>query len=512
MTPNARIFLNIVATYGRSLYALAIGLFCGRWTLMALGSVDYGLYGVVAGLTAFVTYLNGILGGAIGRFYAVSVGRQQSHFEEGLENCRKWFTAAVVLNTMIPLALVLIGYPVGLRIIQNFLVIPPDRIMACVWVWRLVCMSSLLGMMTVPMSAMYYAKQYIAELTVYSFATTTINAVVVYYFVSHPGDWLSRYACCQCFLSILPQLAIAIRACWLFPECRVRVAYLKCWPCVRELFSYSIWNAWGTLGVMLREQGSAILLNRFFGPKVNAGFGIGASVSAQANSLSGCLTSAFSPAIYNAWGAGDRTRARTFAYQTCRIGTLLVLLFAIPIILEADEILSLWLVHPPQYAVGFCISVLVVAIIDKLAIGHVIVVNANGKVAKYQAVLGTSLVFTLPLAWLLVRVGFGTYSVAVALIATMVICVLGRVWFARSLVGMSSRYWACRILGPLVFVSVCAIAFGCLSLMLMTPSLGRVCMTTVLVELIFLPLSWAVVLSRDERTYVCEKVRRVFSK
>ncbi len=43
MSPNRRIFLNIVATYGRSLYALVIGLFCGRWTLMALGDVDYGL-------------------------------------------------------------------------------------------------------------------------------------------------------------------------------------------------------------------------------------------------------------------------------------------------------------------------------------------------------------------------------------------------------------------------------------------------------------------------------------
>ena len=35
MTPNRRIFLNIVATYGRSLYALVIGLFCGWRTLMA---------------------------------------------------------------------------------------------------------------------------------------------------------------------------------------------------------------------------------------------------------------------------------------------------------------------------------------------------------------------------------------------------------------------------------------------------------------------------------------------
>ena len=67
MSPNRRIALNIIATYGRSLYALIIGLFCGRWTLMALGEVDYGLIGVVGGLTAFIAFLNGIMASGVGQ-------------------------------------------------------------------------------------------------------------------------------------------------------------------------------------------------------------------------------------------------------------------------------------------------------------------------------------------------------------------------------------------------------------------------------------------------------------
>ncbi|MCQ2317263.1 MAG: hypothetical protein MJZ85_11400 [Bacteroidales bacterium] len=43
MTANRRIFWNVVATYGRSLYALACGLFTARWVLMTLGEVDFGL-------------------------------------------------------------------------------------------------------------------------------------------------------------------------------------------------------------------------------------------------------------------------------------------------------------------------------------------------------------------------------------------------------------------------------------------------------------------------------------
>ena len=51
MFPNRRIFLNIAATYGRSLYALVCGLFISRWVMAALGKTDFGLYGVVGGMT-----------------------------------------------------------------------------------------------------------------------------------------------------------------------------------------------------------------------------------------------------------------------------------------------------------------------------------------------------------------------------------------------------------------------------------------------------------------------------
>ena len=98
MTANKRIFLNIVATYGRSLYALICGLFTARWTLQALGEVDYGLMGVVGGLTAFIAFFNGLLAGAIGRFYAVSVGQSQAKGQEteGLAACRQWFIASAM--------------------------------------------------------------------------------------------------------------------------------------------------------------------------------------------------------------------------------------------------------------------------------------------------------------------------------------------------------------------------------------------------------------------------------
>ena len=182
MTENKRIVLNVVATYGRSLYALVIGLFCGRWALMALGEVDYGLLGVVGGLTAFIAFFNGIMSGAVGRFYALSVGAARKD-ADGLEECRRWFSTAVSVHTVLPLVLMSVGYPVGVFAIEHWLTIPADRVSDCVWVFRFVCLTCLLEMSSVPFEAMYRAKQLIAELTVYSVITCTLNVVCPIYMI-----------------------------------------------------------------------------------------------------------------------------------------------------------------------------------------------------------------------------------------------------------------------------------------------------------------------------------------
>lgn len=55
MTPSWRIALSVAVTYGRSLVALVCGLVTGRWALVTLGAVDYGILGLLCGLVTFVT-------------------------------------------------------------------------------------------------------------------------------------------------------------------------------------------------------------------------------------------------------------------------------------------------------------------------------------------------------------------------------------------------------------------------------------------------------------------------
>ena len=512
MSPNRRILLNIVATYGRSLYALVIGLFCGRWALLALGETDYGLVGVIGGLASFIAFVNGQLAGATSRFYAVSVGEAKKNCDTnlGLENCRKWFSLAVTIHTFVSVVLILIGYPIGVWAIKNFLVIPSAKITDCIWVFRFVCLSCFIGMITVPYNAMYQAKQYIAELTIYSFVTTTLNFFFLYYIVTHNGSWLVAVGCWGCILGVVPNLIIAIRAIYLFRECRFNIKYSWDFERFKQLNAYVGWNVIGGLAWLFKGQGINILVNKFFGPSINASFQIANTVNGHATSLTNAMQGAFTPAITTLYGAGENEKFRRMAFQACKFGLISTLVFMLPLFLELPLVLRLWLKNPPQYVTGLCALTMVVLIVHQSAFGHIIAISASGKVALYQIISGSLLLLTLPIAWGCLYCGCAVYSVMVVAILTMALCVGGRLILARKIVGMSIRYWVFKIISPVLALAIVCCTTGWITKFFLTENIIQVIMVTLVCEVTFIPCVWFLCLDTDERYYILNRFQLLF--
>lgn len=508
MTPTRRIFLNIITTYGRSLYALVIGLFCGRWTLMALGEVDYGLLGVVGGMAAFVAFFNGIMASGVGRFYAICVGKYQGDSRLGLEKCREWFSTAVAIHTILPIVLVLIGYPIGAFVVRHCLSIPPERLFACLWVWRFSCISCFISMASVPYHAMYEAQQDIAELTIYSFVTTTLNVFFMYFAVTHPGEWLVGISFWICLLTSLPALIISFRAFRKYPECRFRLASVNCMDRVKRMLAYSGWFVIGNAAQLLRDQGMGILVNLYYGPRVNAAQGVGGTLSNHCSTLSASLTGAFWPVITTAYGAGDMDRVREYVYRVSRLATIFVMIFALPLILEIDEVLVLWLKNPPCWAAGLCICSLIGLILDKTSFGYAIAAHACEKIAKYQMAVGGINLLAIPLALLGIYADYNVYWIGavVAFMCLLVACM--RVLIARRMFAVSGRYWLFHIVLPLLVVSAAAGGVGLVPRLLLSAGFVRVLITLTTMEFVLLPSIWFVVFSPDERAFVVERIQR----
>jgi len=509
MTENRRIALNTLATYGRSLFTLVCSLFTSRWILMALGHSDYGLFGVVGGLMAFIAFFNSVLGSAIGRFYAFSVGAQRiDKSSDALEECRKWFNTALSIHTIVPIVLVVVGYPIGVWAIRNWLTIPVERIEDCVWVFRFSCVSCFVGMVNVPFMAMFTAKQNIVERTIYQTVSVALNFAFVGYMVCHPGDWFLKYALFGCVISIAPQLMLCFRACQLYPECRFDRRHLFLGSYFKKLGGFAGWQMLGLLCGLLRGQGITILVNKFFGPRVNASMSVAHKVDAQSSTLASSMIGAFAPAITNACGAQDYDRMRSLAYRSGKIGVLLSLLFVLPLSLEIREVVRLWLKTPPPYTAGLCLCMMFQHLAYVLTTGHMTAITASGRIREYYIGVCSVNILTVPIAATFLWFGKSPYYVGYTLVTMMAINSLLRVVFARKLVGMSAIHWLHWSVLPLAVCMTLSAGVGLIPRLFLDPGICRILVTGFLTEAMLIPIAWFVVLDANERNYVKQWIQR----
>lgn len=515
MTPKKRIFLNVVVTYGRSLYSLVLGLFTARWALMALGKTDYGLIGLIGGMTGLVSFLNAILAAAVGRFYAVKVGeaKRAENPKKGVKECQKWFNTAVSIHFVLPAVLVAVGYPIGVWIVRHFLSIPADRVAECVLVWRFTCMTCFVAMSNVPFKAMYTAKQEIAELTIYSFATTTFNAFFLYHMVTHPGFWLVKYAGWQCLMAVSPQLIIAARALFKYEECGFVRAYLWSRDRYRQLLKFVAAQFWARFSTLVSRQGQAILVNKYMGAAYNATMTVGNSLAAHALTLSAALDGAFWPAITNKTGERDHEGVRKLCYMSMRVSTVLVMMFAVPLALEIREVLRLWLVTPPDFTAEISLIVLARAAVDRMTLAYATAIYGYGKgVMRYCGYMGWAGISIVLISWLFFALGFGMWSIIIGLSISKIIVTVVRLYWGRILLEFGFWYWVRAVLLPISLLLAVMLSGGLCVRVLMRESFLRVVVTAGVCEAILLPGCWLLVLNREEKAFIQQKCARILRR
>jgi O-antigen/teichoic acid export membrane protein len=503
---NQRIALNTAGTYTRSVIAVGLALFSSRWVLNALGQTDFGLFSVVGSVIIFITFLNSLLSGSTARHYAFSIGQGD------VVDLQKWFNAALSIHLCLAFLLILIGWPLGGYVVAHVLTIPVARVNSCLWVFRVSLVAAFVSMLSVPFIAMFTAKQHITELALWGILQSLLTFTLAWVLHFPSGDKLKFFAGGSVIILVFIQLAQIFRALNVFTECGIDCHQWFDRHKSKGIFSFAIWNLFGGSGVLLRDQGSAILLNLYFGPAVNAAYGIATQVSGQTNQLSAALIGAFSPEIVSCEGRGDRARVLSLSQRASKFGTLLVLLFAVPLIAEMDYVLKLWLRVPPPYAALLCQLILCTFLIDRLSTGYMLAVQAHGKIGAYQATLGTSLMMTLPLAWMLLKLGCAPTSIGFAFIATMTVTSLGRALWGRHLLGVPVSLWLARVVWPCILVATLSMVAALIPKWVLDPSFPRLVLVTSASGAMTLLAAWFFALDGKEREFAWHNASRLLNK
>lgn len=461
MTATRRIVLNVLATYGRSVFVLFVGLFTSRWVLRALGKTDLGLFALVGSTIAFVAVFNNVLGLAASRFFAYAIGKSGTKdWHEESEDVQRWFNAALSIHLVMPVVLIAMGYPFGAYAIRHWFVIPPERIGACLWVFRLSMASLFCTVASVPFISMYKAHQLISELAFWGVFQALLLLGLVYRLLFVQGDRLVCYSMMLVIPGIAVQLAQMFRAWRTFGACRVRPSMMFDRARILPLFRYAFWELFSCGGDIARKNGTAFIINRFFGPAMNASYSITLHVSAHTGTFTSALLGAMAPAVTTAEGAKNSGSAVALAFRSGKFAVLLTALFAIPLVVEIDEVLRIWLETPPDGTATLCRCLLCALICHKLGIGQHLMVAAKGRIGLFNFVLGITSLSTLVFVYAFVKAGWGPLGIGLSFVISYSLLSLERAVFGWRLCGMSLRHWCFRIVIPLLAVVVLAFLAG----------------------------------------------------
>lgn len=392
-----RIAKNTIVLYIRMLVCMLISLYSSRLVLQALGVVDYGIYNAVGGFVMLFSAVANSLSSATSRFLTYELGRGE------ITKLKKTFTTAFTIQMVMCAIVLLLAETVGLWFLNTQMTIPPERLDAAFWVFQCSVFSSLGGFLTVPFNASVISHERMGIYAVLSVFEVLAKLLIAMYlvFCSCPFDNLMVYAVLWLFVSLLVQGTTWAYCILHFSECRVGVCTEK--AIYQEMIGYASWNFLGSLAAVCSGQGVNVVLNIVFGPVVNAARGIAVTVNNIVSNFVNSFTTAINPQITKSYAAEDFTRMRQLVCLGTRFSYYTMLMLTMPLLLETDFILTMWLGDFPEHTVNFMRMSLVVSLIDILTIILGMAQYSTGKVRNYQLVVGTLMLLNLPLSYAVLK-------------------------------------------------------------------------------------------------------------
>jgi O-antigen/teichoic acid export membrane protein len=115
---------------------------------------------------------------------------------------------------------------------------------------------------------------------------------------------------------------------------------------------------------------------------------------------------ALNPQIIKSYAVKDFNYMHQLIFQGAKYSFFLLFILSLPIILEAETILKLWLKTVPEYTIIFTQLVIINILIDSISGPLMTAAQASGMIKLYQGVVGGLLILNLPVSYLFLKFGF----------------------------------------------------------------------------------------------------------
>ena len=401
---NKRILKNTVYLYIRHIVIMALAFISTRIVLEKLGVDDYGIYNVVGGFVALFTVLNNVLQSATRRFLALAIGKGE------LSLIKRTFDTSLVMHIFIAAVVVFFLETLGLWLLNTTLNIAPERMWAANWVFQFSVLNVIISITQTPYTAVVTAHEHFNVYAFMSIFDVVGKILILFLLVYLPFDKLVVYAALKLSISLLGRMIYRIYCVRSFDECKSFKFSLDK-PLFKEMVNFSGWDSLGNVTTIVNSQGITLMLNMFFSTAVNASRGIATTVTSTVSQFVLGFVVAAEPQLAKFYAAGDKDHFERLIFNVTQMTLFLLAVVAVPIWMELDFVLRLWLGTIPDYTPEF---VKITILVCFITYSNSMVLKGNvaiGRVKQITMYMAPIMLTDLPLVFLVLELGWSPVAV-----------------------------------------------------------------------------------------------------
>lgn len=386
---NKRIAKNTLYLYFRTFFTMTVSVFTSRVILDVLGVEDFGIYNIVGGFVAMFSLLSGTLTAASQRFMSYELGRAKSDIS-------KVFSTSLSIHLMLAALIFILLESAGVWFLNYKMNIAPDRLVAANWVFQCSILTFCVNLISIPYNASIIAYEKMTIFAYISVFEAVAKLGIVYLLLLFNFDKLILYAFLTLLVAIVLRCVYGFYCKYKFRECRFY--FIKDKELYREMLGFSGWNFIGSSANVLNSHGINILINIFFGVALNAARGIAEQINTTLNSFVLNFMMALNPQITKNFASGDYDNMNVLIIKGAKYSFFLFWLLSLPILLETDIVLKIWLVQVPEYTSILVRYALIYTMCQILSQTLYAAMLATGKIKEYQIIVGTLSLMAFPTA------------------------------------------------------------------------------------------------------------------
>jgi len=487
---------------------MLIGLYTSRVILKTLGVPDYGTYNLVGGVVSMFSILTSSLSSAISRFITFELGKGQS------ERLNKVFSTSFNVLFLLSLIVFLFSETIGVWFLNSHLQIPADRMVAANWVLQCSIASFVLGLLMVPYNATLIAHENMNIFAYISILEAVLKLAIVFALFISPYDKLITYAVLLFAVSCLIRWIYAFYCKRHYEECTYH--YVNDKPLLKEMTGFAGWHFLSDGSWVLNNYGVNILLNVFFGPVtglvLNAARGIATQVDNIIQSFINNFMTALKPQITKSYASGDLEYMHKLVFAGAKYSSFLMMFFMIPIFLETELILKLWLDIVPDYAVVFVRLTLLSSMCIILGNTLIASVLATGKIRNYELVIGVMALSIFPITWIAFKMGASPVAAYVVYLCVYFLMIFVRLYMVKDLIQMSAWKYVKEVFLRVIVVGSFSFVIPFLITCFQSDSVMRlleICVVSVVCSIVCIILFG---MKDDEKKLIFGFIRKKFGK